>query len=161
MKPEKVAHHMTGDPRWGNVGIQRWLLRVGALVLFTGLPGAILPGTAVKKFSWLMGLDQPSLGPVVIYLAGNAGYVFVSLGLVLWVISNDVIRYRTLVILSGWIFAVGSPAYLSIDLQCPLPWWWVAMDGASCLAIGGGILWACRPRSGPTGSPDDSGHPIR
>lgn len=134
------------DRAYGNLRIQRWLLRIAALVQFTGLPGALLPGEAIEKYSWLMGFGQPDLGPITIYLSGNAGYVFVAFGIVVWVISTDLVRYRPLVTLCGWIYLIAAPAYLSIDLQCPLPWWWVAMDSVSCLIIGAGILWACRPR---------------
>lgn len=131
----------------GNLRVQRWLLRFTAVVLFTGLPGAILPRVAIEKFCWLMGLDKPSLQPITVYLGGNAGYVFFAFGVLVWVISNDVVRYRPLVILCGWIYLFGAPAYLAINLQCPLPWWWVAMDSVSNLLVGAGILWACRPRA--------------
>ncbi len=130
----------------GHLALQRWLLRFAAIVQFTGLPGAILPRPAVEKLSWLMGLGQQALDPLMAYLAGNAGYVFVAFGILLWAISNDVVRYRPFVILCGWLYLIGAPAYLSIDLQCPLPWWWVAADTVSCFLIGAGILWACRPR---------------
>ena len=41
---------------------------------------------------------------------------------------------------AGWIYLIAAPAYLSIDLQCPLPWWWVAMDSASSLLLGEDVL---------------------
>ena len=141
-----MTHESVSETAYGNLKIQRWLLRFVAIMLFTGLPGAVLPRMAIEKFSWLMGLGQPSLEPLIIYLSGNAWYVFVALGLVTWIISNDVVRYRPLVILSGWFYLIAGPAYLSIDLQCPLPWWWVALDSVSCLLVGAGILWSCRLR---------------
>lgn len=131
----------------GRPTLQRWLLRFVALVLFTGLPGVLHPRAAIEKFSWLMGLGQPNLQPLTVYLGGNAGYAFVALGVLTWVISNDVVRYRPLVILYGWILLIGAAAYLWIDLQSMLPWWWVAMDSVSSLLLGAGILWACRRRT--------------
>lgn len=128
----------------GRERAQRWLLRSAAMILFTGLPGILLPRVAIEKYSWLMRLEQPNLQPLMVYLGGNAGYVFVVLGILVWLISNDVVRYRPLVIACGWMFLAGGPAYLSIDLQCPLPAWWVAMDSLSCILLGGGLLWACR-----------------
>ncbi len=131
----------------GQISLQRWLLRFAALVQFTGLPGAILPRAAVENLSWLMGFGRPALDPLTIYISGNAGYVFVAVGILVWAISNDVVRYRPLVILCGWLYLIGAPIYLSIDLQCPLPWWWIAADTVGCVLIGGGILWACRRRA--------------
>jgi len=121
--------------------IQKALLRFTALVLFTGLPGALLPGVAAEKFSWLMGYGQPPLCPIMIYLSGNAGFVYMALGIVVWMISNDPHRYRPLVATLAWILVVGGPAYLSIDLQAALPAWWVALDSLACLLVGGGLLW--------------------
>jgi len=124
--------------------IQKTLLRFTALVLFTGLPGALLPGVAAEKFSWLMGCGRPPLGPIMIYLSGNAGFVFVALGIVVWMIAREPQRYRPLVAALAWILVVGGPAYLSIDLQAALPAWWVALDSLACLLVGGGLLWTLR-----------------
>jgi len=134
-------------PDCGRPMLQRWLLRFAAIVLFTGLPGMLHPRAAIQKFSWLMGLDKPNLQPITVYLGGNAGYVFVALGILTWVISNDVARYRPLVIIYGWILLAGAAVYLWVDLQSMLPWWWVAMDSVSLLLLGAGILWACRRRT--------------
>ncbi|WP_397384981.1 hypothetical protein [Prosthecobacter sp.] len=78
-----------------------------------------------------------------LYLSGNAGYAYVALAILFWAISQDLQRYQPLVRVSGWIMVIAGPAYLSIDLQCPLPLWWVLMDSLSCLLIGLALLWAC------------------
>ncbi|MCC6354360.1 MAG: hypothetical protein IT577_10765 [Verrucomicrobiae bacterium] len=134
---------------------QRWLLRIAVVILMTGLPGALLPAVAFEKLSWLTGYGPPPLTPLTIYLAGNAGYAYVALAVLLWAISRDPRRHQPLVRLTGWIFLVAGPAYLSIDLQCGLPWWWVLTDSASCVLLGSLLLRACRPSSpramGPKG----------
>lgn len=123
--------------------VQLWMLRMIIVILLTGLPGALLPGEAFEKFSWLMGYGQPPLKPLTIYLAGNAGYAYVALAAVIWAISLDLRRYQPLVRVCGWIMVVAGPAYFSIDLQCHLPLWWVLMDSVSCLLIGITLLWSC------------------
>lgn len=136
--------------------IQRAALRFTALVLFTGLPGALLPGPAAVKFSWLMGLGQPPLGPLQVYLSGNAGFVYVVLGVLVWMLARDPRRYRPLVAALAVILLAGGPAYLSIDLQAGLPLWWVLLDSVACLAVGGvllGALLADRPPSPGGGGP--------
>ena len=126
--------------------VQLWLLRVFILILFTGLPGALFPAAAFEKFSWLMGYGRPPLTPLTIYLAGNAGYAYTALGILVWVIHRDLPRYQPLVRVIGWILVIACPAYVSIDLQCPLPLWWTLIDSLGCLFLGAGILWAS-PRS--------------
>lgn len=129
----------------GNLKVQRWLLRIVIFILLTGVPGVLLPAMSFEKFSWLMGYGQPPLTPLTIYLSGNTSYAYTSLALLIWAISRDLPRYQPLVRLVGWVMLIAGPAYLSIDLQCPLPAWWVAMDSVSCLLLGAGLLRACRP----------------
>jgi hypothetical protein len=119
------------------------MLRLMIAILLTGLPGALLPAIAFRKFSWLMGYGESPLVPLTIYLAGNAGFAYVALAALIWVILRDLGRYQSLVRVCGWTMVVAGPAYLSIDLQCPLPWWWTMMDSVGCLLIGVTLLWAC------------------
>ena len=43
-------------------GLQLWMLRLMMLILITGLPGALLPGIAFRKFSWLIGVWRAAAG---------------------------------------------------------------------------------------------------
>ncbi len=124
--------------------VQRRLIRFCAFVLFTGFPAVLLPGTALEKFAWLMKMGQPTLEPLTVYLSGNTGFVYVALGILFWMISNDVVRHQSFVKAIGWILMVGCPAYFSIDLQAGLPFWWTLLDSLSCLFMGAGILLAAR-----------------
>ena len=123
--------------------VQLWMLRICIFILFTGLPGALLPEVAFQKFAWLMGYGKQPMTPLIIYLSGNARFAYTALGLLAWVISRDLSRYQPLVRMLGWIMVIAGPAYLSIDLQCPLPLWWTLMDSVGCLLIGLTLLWAC------------------
>ena len=122
--------------------VQLWLLRICILIMLTGLPGALLPEVAFQKFAWLMGHGRQPMTPLIIYLSGNAGFAYTALGILAWVISRDLPRYQPLVRAVGWVFVIAGPAYLSIDLQCPLPLWWTLMDSLGCLLLGVAILWA-------------------
>lgn len=124
--------------------IQRWIIRSCAFVLFTGLPAMILPGVALEKFAWLMKMPRPALEPLTVYLSGNTGFIYVALGVIFWMISNDVVRHQAFVKAIGWILLIGGPTYFSIDLQSKLPMWWVLLDAISCFVMGGTILLASR-----------------
>lgn len=119
------------------------MLRLCMFILFTGVPGALLPEIAFQKFAWLMGYGKQPMTPLIIYLSGNAGFAYTALGILSWVISRDLPRYQPLVRMLGWIMVIAGPAYLSIDVQCPLPLWWTLMDSVGCLLIGLTLLWAC------------------
>jgi hypothetical protein len=130
----------TSRPR--RLKVQLWMLRICIFILLTGLPGALLPEVAFQKFAWLMGYGKQPMTPLITYLSGNAGFAYTALGILAWVISRDLPRYQPLVRVIGWIMVIAGPAYLSIDLQCPLPLWWTLMDSIGCLLIGLTLLWA-------------------
>lgn len=126
--------------------VQLWMLRLMIAILLTGLPGALLPEIAFQKFSWLMGYGKQPITPLVVYLSGNAGFAYVVIAALIWVISRDLERHQPLVRMCGWVMVIAGPAYLSIDLQCPLPLWWTLMDSVGCFLIGLTLLWACPPK---------------
>ena len=130
--------------------VQLWMLRLMIAILLSGLPGALLPEIAFQKFAWLMGYGKQPITPLVVYLSGNAGFAYVVIAALIWVISRDLERYQPLVRMCGWVMVIAGPAYLSIDLQCPLPLWWTLMDSVGCLLIGIVLLWACPRESAVT-----------
>lgn len=115
---------------------QTLALRLAALVMFTGLPGVLLPGQALEKFSWFVGYGQPRLDPLSIFMTADAASASVLLGLVLGFLARDPERYQPLVRLLSRAFLVASPIWISLGLQCPLPWWWTASAAAGLLALG-------------------------
>ena len=131
-------------PSSGSVTLQRWVIRFCAFVLFTGLPAVILPGVALEKFAWMMKMPRPTLEPLTVYLSGNTGFIYVALGVVFWMVSNDVVRHQIFVKAFGWILLLGGPIYFSIDLQAQLPLWWVLLDAISCFVMGLTLLLTSR-----------------
>jgi len=119
---------------------QQHLLRGTALVLFTGIPGILLPAQALEKFSWLVGYGQPRLDPLSLFMTADAASVSVALAVLLWAISRDVHSYQPLVRLTGWILLVSSVFLLSAGLQCPLPWWWTTAMTGGCFFVGLALL---------------------
>jgi len=115
---------------------QTLALRLAALVMFTGLPGVLLPGQALEKFSWFVGYGQPRLDPLSIFMTADAASASVLLGLVLGFLAHDPERYQPLVRVLSRTFLVASPIWLNLGLQCPLPWWWTGSAAAGLLALG-------------------------
>lgn len=137
---------LTASP-YGNLRMQRILLWISAIFAFTGLPAIVFPALAIEKLSWIIGFGQPPNAPMLFYVTGGGAYLYVAVGVLTVVIVRDVVRYRPLVLANGWIYLVGCPGFLWINLTAGLPWWWAALDSVSCLVIGVLLLWACRPRT--------------
>ncbi|MEQ1858423.1 MAG: hypothetical protein ABMA13_00650 [Chthoniobacteraceae bacterium] len=130
----------------GNIHVQQIILRLMASVTLIALPAVILPRLAVEKLSWFVGLKEPPHSPLLIYMMAGASAVYVAQGVLLWFISRDVVRYRQLVMLIGWMTVILGPVFVWIHLQAGTPRWWMVTDSLSCFVAGLALLWACRSR---------------
>ena len=77
------------------------------------------------------------------YVLFGAGYLQVALGVLVWVIAKDVLRYRALVIATIAIFLVGAPAFYLMDAAAGMPRWWCVLDFTCCFLAGGVPLIYC------------------
>lgn len=130
----------TADSAPASIARQRLVLRAASLVLFTGLPGILLPAKALEKFSWFMGYGQPQLDPLSVFMTADAACASVVLALVLGFLARDPVSYQPLVRLLGWTFLIVGLLWVSLGIQCPLPWWWTASASAGCVAVGALLL---------------------
>lgn len=115
---------------------QTLVLRAAALVLFTGVPGILLPAQALEKFSWFMGYGQPRLDPLSVFMTADAACASVVLGLLLWFLARDPARYQPLVSVLSWACMIVGLLWISLGMQCPLPWWWTGSAAGGCAAVG-------------------------
>lgn len=126
----------TTDTTAASTARQSFALRAAALVLFTGVPGILLPAQALEKFSWFMGYGQPRLDPLSVFMTADAACASVVLALVLWFLARDPVRYQPLVRLLSWTFLIAGLLWISLGLQCPLPWWWTSSAAGGCMLVG-------------------------
>jgi hypothetical protein len=127
----------------GNPGLQRLVLRIMALVALPAMAAVLAPRLTVKKLSGLLGFGQPPDVPLIFYLAAGGSFVYLATSAMLWIISGDVVRYRPLVIFTGFVCVIGGPVLWWVGARAGMPSWWVLMDTLSCLVGGLVLLWAC------------------
>ena len=127
-----------------NARIQKWILRCMALMSLPVLGAIFAPNLTVEKLSWLVGFGQPPQTPLLPYLAAGGSFAYLILSAVLWMLSNDVARYRPLVTFIAYMCLIGVPVYLWIDTHTGMPHWWLLMDTMICLIAGFGLLWTSR-----------------
>jgi hypothetical protein len=127
-----------------------WLVRLNAAVLLCALPCALLP------FAWMDAVhrDWLGLGPlpdaaITRYMARSLSLVYAGHGFVALAVALDWPRYRTLAPLLAWLHVGFGAAMVAIDLEAGLPWWWVAGEGPSLVALGI-LMLALYRRAKPT-----------
>ena len=89
--------------------------------------------------AWL-GLGHLPDDALLRYVVRGGAFVQGAIGILIWIMATDVVRYRPLVMAVGWIYLVSGPAFFLIDFIAGMPLFWCAMDGVSCFAVGSIIL---------------------
>jgi hypothetical protein len=121
-----------------------WLLRLAGTVEALAFGAALMPSAWMEAaHSWL-GMGTMPQGVVVDFIIRQASFTYGLHGVLLWLLSFDVVRFRPLVLFTGISYVVCGPVFFLIDRTAGSPWWWTIGDGGSCLAFGTavlGLLW--------------------
>jgi hypothetical protein len=112
------------------------VLRLGALVLLLALVAVVMP------FSWMasiyagLGLGELPDVPLMGYLTRSTSGLYVFHGAMMWFMSGDVRRYAPVLRFQAWCSVVFGLGMVLLDAAVGLPWFWVAVEGPSIIAIG-------------------------
>jgi hypothetical protein len=113
-----------------------FLLRCGAVLTGSAFLAVFLPVDWMASTHRWLGLGEFPRTPVVDYLARSVAAFYGFHGVLLFMISIDVARYRPLV----WYVAVMNVVFglmlLAIDLHAGLPAYWTAFEGPPVVVIG-------------------------
>jgi hypothetical protein len=111
------------------------LLRLEAVVLLCAIPAALMPTEWMASVHAWLGLGEMPRGPLVEYLTRSLSLLYASWVPILWLTAGDVRRYRRLIEVMAWTrFALGL-ALLVLDGVVGMPWWWIAAEGPSIMAL--------------------------
>lgn len=109
------------------------------LQLLTGLLTAV-PLTWLDAWHRWLGLHALPDSPVLRYALRGGALVQGAIGVLIWIIASDVIRYRPLAIATGAIYLASGPAFYLIDTRAGMPSFWCWLDTGSCLMTGAVVL---------------------
>lgn len=59
------------DAACGNLRLQRWLLRIAAVMAVLTLPAVLWPRQAIEKLSWVTGLGHAPQSALLVYFGGG------------------------------------------------------------------------------------------
>jgi hypothetical protein len=77
------------------------------------------------------------------YVLLGAGNLQVGIGVVIWVIARDVVRYQPVVLAILVVFLIAAPAFYMTNAVAGLPSYWSFVDFACCFLAGGVPLAFC------------------
>jgi hypothetical protein len=130
----------------GTTATSRFLYGLATLQLLTaGI--AIMPTGWIEAWHKWLGLGPMPYDPLLLYAVRGGGFVQGAIGVLLWIMAGDVVRFRPLIVAVAVIFLVSSPAFYLIDSVVGLPLLWCLLDAGSCFAVGGILLALCLYKS--------------
>jgi hypothetical protein len=134
--------------------LQAWMLRLVGTVEFFAFAAVLMPAAWMEDTRRSLGLTPMPQDPVFDSVMRQVSFTYGLHGVALWLIADDVVRYRPLVILTAVGYLLAAPAFLAIDLGNGMPWTWMAGNSGSCLVIGTlltGLLWGEKATSTASG----------
>src|ERR1043166_1511364 len=117
-------------------------LRIVGVVQMHTFAVVRMPVAWIAEWHAWLGLGRMPDGAVLRYVIRGAAFVQGALGVLVWVIATDVVRYRPLVIALAVICLCAAPAYYFLDAAAGMPRFWCLFDFAYCL-VAGGVLALC------------------
>lgn len=95
-----------------------------------------LPYSWGNSFLAWFGMEQMPQALFMMYVLRGAGLLGVGIGVVIWVVATDVVRYRPIVIAIIALHLIGAPVFYLMDVIIGMPLSWRIMDFVSLLMMG-------------------------
>ena len=124
--------------------LQAWLLRLTGSVEVLAFFAVVMPRPWMEAAHGWLGLGEMPEGAITMFMIRQASFTYGLHGVLLLLLSSDVIRFRPLVLFTGVSYVLAGPVFCFIDLTSGMPWFWTAGDTASCLFVGMALLWLDR-----------------
>ncbi|HZL89169.1 MAG TPA: hypothetical protein VFB96_12390 [Pirellulaceae bacterium] len=118
-----------------------WLLRLAGGITVLAYTSVVMPRGWMEAGHAALGMGEMPPGPLLDFMIRQASYVYGASGVLMILMSLDVVRYRPLILFTGISFLLAGPVFAIIDISASMPWFWTLADGIGCVAFGGGVLW--------------------
>ena len=122
------------------------LLRLGAVVTMAAFPAMLLPTDWMAATHRWLGLGELPRAPVVEYLTRSIAALYGFHGVLLFVVSRDLVRFRPIVRYLGIMNVVFGSLIVLIDVHAGLPPFWTLAEGPPMIAMGAAVLYLSRAR---------------
>ena len=123
--------------------LQLLLRLLGTTSLFATIFVAA-PESWMRDIHAALGLGELPAEPIVGYLARSTSAFYAGLGGLLWTLSFDPERYRSVLTYLGSAITLFGMALFVIDWAEGLPLIWVVWEGTAVTTFGALILWLTR-----------------
>jgi len=124
--------------------LQAWVLRLAGSVELLAFFAVIVPRSWMASAHGWLGLGEMPDGAITMFMIRQASFTYGLHGVLLWLMSSDVIRFRPLVLFTGVSYLLAGPVFFLIDLTTGMPWFWTAGDTVASVSLGAALLFLDR-----------------
>lgn len=136
---------------WTRLSLLKFLLRLGGVVTGTAFVAMLLPVEWMASTHVRLGLGEFPRAPVVLYLARSIAALYGFHGVLMFVVSGDVVRLRPIVTYLSVFNILYGVMLIAIGVQAGIPSWWIMTEGPWVVVMG--VLLALLNRSGDQPTP--------
>src|SRR5437588_1996457 len=119
----------------------RIILRIAGTFEALAFLSAIMPRAWMELGHEWLSMGTMPRGAVVDFMIRQASFCYGLHGLVAWLMASDTNRYHPLIRFTGWSYLIAAPAFVAIELNAGMPWFWMLGDGLGCGSFGIAVLW--------------------
>ena len=134
-----VSDARDSEPIQFDSGPAKWLRLLLAIIgcgLMVATIPVFFPVTFIEHVHGLLGLGDFPAGPISIYLARSTSMLYAVHGFLMLFVSFDIKRYWPLVQVFGWLHVVMGLTMFGIDLNTPMPLYWIVGEGIQIAMAG-------------------------
>ena len=128
----------------GELRLLVFLLRLAGVVTASAFLAILLPRDWMAATHEWLGLGEFPRAPVVDYLARSIAALYGFHGVLLLIVSRDLVRYKPIVKFVGILNVTFGLIMTAIDLYAPMPMLWTLTEGLPIIAFGLVVLYLCR-----------------
>ena len=128
----------------GELRLLVFLLRLAGVVTASAFLAILLPRDWMAATHEWLGLGEFPRAPVVDYLARSIAALYGFHGVLLLIVSRDLVRYKPIVTFVGILNVTFGLIMTAIDLYAPMPMLWTLTEGLPIIAFGLVVLYLCR-----------------
>jgi hypothetical protein len=121
-----------------------FFLRLGGVITTAAFLAIFLPVEWMADAHEWLGLGEFPRAPVVDYLARSIAVLYGFHGVLLFVVSSNVVRFRPIVLYIGTMNLLFGVFMTGIDLYAGMPSWWTLAEGPPIAGFGVAILYLAR-----------------
>jgi hypothetical protein len=112
------------------------LLRTGGTFLVAAFLAVVMPTSWMAASHARLEIGTFPEHPLTEYLTRSLSMMYGFHGVLLFVVSTNVRRFRPVVRFLGIKNLLFGTMILALDLWCGLPWWWTLNEGPPIAAVG-------------------------